>query len=123
MSKGKVSTATMTAKTGNNGDTYRVHPPPMARKERFSIAPLGEFYMDVLTVDSWINARSRSIQATSLLCAKLQEREPRVRERIAYLAKKRGVSGDELWAQILQGKATPMDDGEIESDTEGNDRP
>lgn len=109
----------MAAKTGNNGGTYRVRPLPMARKERFSIAPIGEFYMDVLTVDSWINARSRSIQATSLLCAKLQEREPRVRERVNYLAKKRGVSGDELWAQILQGSAAPMDHAEdpgIESD-------
>ena len=81
----------------------------MARKERFSISPLGEFYMDVLTVDAWINARSRSIQANSLLCAKLQEREPCLRERVAYLAKKRGISADELWQQILQGEATPIE--------------
>lgn len=99
------------AKSGNNG-VYRVPPPAMARKERFSISPLGEFYMDVLTVDAWINARSRSIQANSLLCAKLQEREPRVRERVAYLAKKRGISADELWQQILQGEATPMESDE-----------
>ncbi len=106
------------AKSGNNG-VYRVTPPAMARKERFSISPLGEFYMDVLTVDAWINARSRSIQANSLLCAKLQEREPRVRERVAYLAKKRGISADELWQQILQGEATPMESDE----DEGSDRP
>ena len=106
------------AKSGNNG-AYRVTPQAMARKERFSISPLGEFYMDVLTVDSWINARSRSIQANSLLCAKLQEREPRVRERVAYLAKKRGISADELWQQILQGVATPIETDE----DEGSDRP
>jgi len=105
------------AKSGNNGSISN-QPQVMARKERFSISPLGEFYMDVLTMDAWINARSRSIQATSHLCAKLQEREPRVRERVAYLAKKRGISADELWQQILQGVATPMD-----ADDEGSDRP
>jgi hypothetical protein len=116
-SEGK-NTPQRRAKTGNNG-VYRATPQAMARKERFSISPLGEFYMDVLTVDSWINARSRSIQANSLLCAKLQEREPRVRERVAYLAKKRGISADELWAQILQGVAAPMEP----DDDEGSDRP
>jgi hypothetical protein len=31
------------------------------------------------------------------LCAKLQQEEARIKERIVYLAKKRGVDADELW--------------------------
>jgi hypothetical protein len=85
----------------------------MARRERFSIAPVGEFYRDLLEVDSWINARTASTQANSLLCAKLQEREARIRERVDYLAKKRGISSDEMWVQILKGEAEDLGPGEI----------
>ncbi len=90
----------------------------MPRRERFSIAPLGEFYLDLLTVDSWINARTASTQANSLLCAKLQEREPKIRERVAYLAKKRGISADEMWLQILKGQAEDLSPEEIVADSE-----
>lgn len=90
---------------------------PMPRRERFSIAPLGEYYRDLLEVDSWINARTASTQANSLLCAKLQEREQRIEERLAYLAKKRGISSDEMRIQILKGEAEDLSPGEIvESD-------
>jgi hypothetical protein len=85
----------------------------MARRERFSIAPVGEFYRDLLEVDSWINARTASTQANSLLCAKLQEREPKIRERVDYLAKKRAISSDEMWVQILRGEAEDLGPGEI----------
>lgn len=89
----------------------------MPRKERFSIAAIGEYYRDILEVDAWVNARTASTQATSLLCAKLQEREPRVRERVAYLAQKRGISTDEMWNQILKGTAVKLAPSEIvESD-------
>ena len=85
----------------------------MARRERFSIAPVGEYYRDLLEVDSWINARTASTQANSLLCAKLQEREPKIRERVAYLASKRGIGSDEMWLQILKGEAEDLEPGEI----------
>jgi hypothetical protein len=85
----------------------------MPRRERFSIAPIGEFYRDLLEVDSWINARTASTQANSLLCAKLQERESRIRERVAYLAKKRGIGPDEMWVQILKGEAVDLSPDEI----------
>ena len=70
------------------------------------LPPLGEWYYDLLTLDSWINDRTRGQHALSLLCAKLQEREPRIKERLEYLAKKRGITSDELWQQILAGTAT-----------------
>ena len=87
----------------------------MPRRERFSIAPIGEFYRDLLEVDAWINARTASVQANSLLCGKLQERESRIRERVSYLAKKRGISPDEMWVQILKGEAEDLSPNEIQS--------
>lgn len=70
---------------------------------RLTVAPLGEFYEDLLKVDSWINNRTTAIQANSLLCAKLMQRQPEIKERVSYLAKKRDISADELWQQILSG--------------------
>jgi hypothetical protein len=86
----------------------------MARRERFSIAPIGEFYRDLLEIDAWINARTASTQANSLLCGKLQEREDRIKDRVAYLAKKRGISPDEMWVQILKGEAQDLNPDEIQ---------
>lgn len=85
----------------------------MARRERFSIAPIGEYYRDLLEVDSWINARTASTQANSLLCSKLQEREQRIKNRVEYLAKKRGITSDEMWIQILKGQAEDLKPDEI----------
>ena len=75
------------------------------RDGRFTIAPLGEFYEDFLTADAWINNRTTAIQANSLLCAKLMQRQTEIRDRVAYLAKKRAISAEELWVQILSGTA------------------
>ena len=80
---------------------------------RFSIAPVGEFYRDLLEIDSWINGRTAATHATSLLCAELQDRESAIRERVAYLAMKRGISPDELWQQILKGDAETLNVGEF----------
>ncbi|NET90185.1 MAG: hypothetical protein F6K45_19165 [Kamptonema sp. SIO1D9] len=82
------------------------------RDARLLISPLGEYYEDLLALDAWINARSKANQANSLLCSKLQEREGRIKERIEYLAKKRGIDSEELQLQILKGEAqrlTPDD--------------
>jgi hypothetical protein len=72
---------------------------------RFTIAPLGEFYEDYLIVDAWINNRTTAIQANSLLCAKLMQRQVEIQSRVEYLAKKRAISAEELWSQILSGTA------------------
>lgn len=72
---------------------------------RFTIAPLGEFYEDVLTVDSWINNRTTATQANSLLCARLMQRQTEIRDRVEYLAEKRDISPKEMWVQILNGTA------------------
>lgn len=74
------------------------------RDGRLNVTPLGEFYEDLLKVDAWINARTIAAQANSLLCAKLMQRQAEIRDRITYLARKKGVSSDELWDLILSGE-------------------
>ncbi len=73
--------------------------------DRLVIAAIGEFYLDLLTVDSWINQRSRPQQGAFLLCSLLQEKEERIRDQVQYLADKRGIPFDEMWRQILRGEA------------------
>lgn len=90
------------------------------KDDRIVIAPIGEYYNDLLTIDSWIRDTTKSQQASSLLASKLQEREERTRERISYLAKKRGVTSDELWLSILKGNARKIDSDEIASDSFDN---
>lgn len=77
----------------------------MADNKRLQVPALGEYYDDLLYIDSWINNRTKVTQAQSLLCAKLQEREARIKERVSYLARKRGISEQDMWGMILTGKA------------------
>lgn len=83
------------------------------KDERLSLPALGEWYDDLLRVDSWANNRTMATQGQSLLCAKLQERENIVKERVRYFAKKRGISFDEMWSQILSGKAERLTQTEL----------
>ncbi|MGK7921967.1 MAG: hypothetical protein AB4080_18380 [Trichodesmium sp.] len=88
------------------------------RDERIMLSPLGEWYRDLLVVDSWINNRPKSQQATSLLCAKMQEREAKIQKRLEYLARKRGITAEELWIDILQGNAERLPAEEWAEDEE-----
>ena len=45
-----------------------------------------------------------AMQGNSLLCAKLQERYPAIKERIALPRKKRGITFDECWKQCVTGR-------------------
>ena len=80
----------------------------MARIKRIMVQ-IGEYYQDMLTLDAYITGRTQSAQAGSLLGAKLQEREPKIKERLQYLATKKGVTVEELTATILNG-STDNDD-------------
>jgi hypothetical protein len=86
------------------------------KDERLVIAPIGEYYNDLLTIDSWIRDTTKSQQASSLLASKLQEREQRIKERVEYLAKKRGMTSDELWINILKGTAEKISASDISFD-------
>ena len=76
----------------------------MTRIKRIMVQ-LGEYYQDMLTLDAYITGRTPSSQAGSLLGAKLQEREPKIKERLQYLANKKGLSADDLISQVLKGDA------------------
>jgi len=88
----------------------------MAGNKRLQVPALGEYYDDLLYIDSWINNRTKVAQAQSLLCSKIQEREARIRERVTYLATKRGISDKEMWQQILSGKAEATSIDELTGD-------
>ena len=88
------------------------------KQDRLQVAPLGEYYEDLLAVDAWIDDRTKSAQANTLLCNTLQEREPMLRERVAYLAKKRGIDPQEFWIEILKGNAEKISPEEIANDKE-----
>ncbi len=73
----------------------------MNDKKRLQLPPLGIYYADLLKLDSSLNDRSVPQQAQSLLCAKLQEREERIKERLAYTAHRLNMSTEELTKMIL----------------------
>ncbi len=78
--------------------------------KRITAAPIGEYYEDLLLIDARINARSLQAHTNSLLCAKLQEREQRIKERVAYLAQKRGIPFEEMWQALLKGDKLAADE-------------
>lgn len=86
----------------------------MPKDDRLRISALGEYYEDLLTVDSAINGRTEAQQSASLLCSKLQEREDKIKARVQYLAAKRGISFEEMWLLMLKGAYKKMTPQEIE---------
>lgn len=83
--------------------------------DRPRISSMGEYYEDLLTVDAAINDRTEASQATSLLYAKLQEREVKIIQRVKYLAAKRGISFEAMWLQILKGKYKKITKEELDA--------
>ena len=88
---------------------------------KLQLVGLGEVYNDLLMIDSWMNNDSPTSQARLLLRSKLMQRESMIRDRVAYLAKKRGTDPDRLWLQILKGEAEPIDASEIVIDDEATE--
>jgi hypothetical protein len=84
------------------------------KNERLAIPALGEYYDDLLHIDSWINDQTKVQHGKSLLCLKLQEQESTIKEHVQYLAKKRGISFDEMWFAILRNKAQRINPNELE---------
>jgi hypothetical protein len=93
----------------------------MPRKDdRTVLSPLGEYYEDLLSADSTINARSNAVQGSSLLCAKLQERELAIKARVEYLAKKRGITFEECWKMCVTGRLEKITPDEWANMPEGS---
>ena len=78
----------------------------------------GRIYYDLLKIDSAINSRSIPVQGSSLLCSKIQQREPMIRERVNYLARRHNLSFDQIWDCILSDRYKELENRLIESDSE-----
>lgn len=76
--------------------------------DRQYINYLGEYYDDCLTVEAELKNRTKTFEGSSLLCAKLQEREQKRNLMVEYLAGKRNISFQEMWRQLLTKTYTPM---------------
>jgi len=85
-------------------------------KKRIFISPMGEAYLDALTIEAWLKNRSVSMEAQSLLCAMLKKRQEYREKMVAELAEKRGIPPSELKAQILAGKAEILEPGDMGDD-------
>lgn len=83
------------------------------RPGRLQIGALSEFYEDLLRADSFLANNSMASQGKSLLQSYLGQKETKIKERIAYLAKKRNISPDEMWQQIQSGAAQQMSKQEL----------
>jgi hypothetical protein len=90
-------------------------PMDMATKRpgRLQIGALSEFYEDLLRADAFLANNSLASQGKSLLQSFLSQKEGKIRERIAYLAKKRNITPDEMWLQIQKGDAAQLTQDEI----------
>jgi hypothetical protein len=76
--------------------------------DRFWVSALGEPYMDMLTVEAWLKRRTLAAEGNSLLCAKLMQRQAYREQIVAELARKRGISFEQMWDDILLGRAEPI---------------
>ena len=76
--------------------------------ERSYISYPGEYYDDAWTVEAALKGRTKTAEGSSLLCAKLQERESRRNAMVQYLANKRNISFEEMWNQLLVGDYEPI---------------
>jgi hypothetical protein len=81
--------------------------------ERSYISYPGEYYDDAWTIEAALKGRNKTAEGASLLCAKLQEREARRNQMVQYLAKKRNISFEEMWNQLLTGEYEPITPTEL----------
>lgn len=84
----------------------------MPQQPRLQIPYLGEHYTDLLKIEAWLKARSVPNEAQSLLCAMLMKREATRDDIIQRLAQKRGISQEQLVANILSDQEAHMSSAE-----------
>ena len=89
--------------------------------DRIKLTQLGENYEDTLIVEAWLKGRTPGQEASSLLCAKLMQRKQVRDEMVAELARKRGITFEEMWDRIVTGEAkqvTPKEYKQLRSQDE-----
>jgi hypothetical protein len=70
------------------------------QKNRITVQ-ISERNKNLLEIDAWLSGRTVSLCAGVMLSEKIQEEEPRIKEDLEYLAKKRGLTPEELTKLIL----------------------
>ncbi|NJL55532.1 hypothetical protein HC928_10295 [bacterium] len=85
----------------------------MSERERgVFTAPLGEDYLDLLTIDAALAGKSLANQATSILQARLMAKRELIEERVRELARKREISYEQMLDMLKAGlykKLTPQE--------------
>lgn len=92
------------------------------KDDRLVIAPLGEPYEDLLTIDSFLAGNSIPQQGKSLLSAYLKQKKGYIEESVRYIARKRGISFEEAWDGILTKKIEKLSPDEYKDLLEENNR-
>jgi len=69
------------------------------------VSTLSEWVVDRLRILAFVNGRSVGMEAASLIDAHIPYGESNAASKLKYLAKKRGISVEELERQILAGEA------------------
>jgi nicotinic acid phosphoribosyltransferase len=63
-----------------------------------------------MTVWAWLNDCSKSAQGASVISFGIRERKPEIERMLEYMAKKRGMTADDLFKSILDGTADSSGD-------------
>jgi hypothetical protein len=88
-------------------------------RQRVMLSELGEYYSDLLVIEAKIKNRPVATEASSLLCAKLMERETSRNKMLDHLAWKRGVTRQEVIRLILSDKLGPINPADIPPELAG----
>ncbi len=78
------------------------------KDDRLIIAPLGEPYEDLLSIDAFLAGNSIPQQGKSSLSAYLKQKKPHIEEGVKYLARKRKITFEEMWDLILTGQVEKL---------------
>ena len=64
---------------------------------------LGPYYREMLAVEAALKGRSQTEEGGSLLCAMLQQRTDKRNDMVKYLARRRGMTFEQMWDALLNG--------------------
>ena len=83
------------------------------RKPRLNIPHPGPYYYPALQIEAFMKSRETATEASELICSALDEREAQREKMVAFVARQRGISPEELVDQILRGEADPLNEDEL----------
>lgn len=119
---GKSRRVKTVSKQGKNEGIPSTPPKNMA-SERLQISKPGEYYMDALRLEAFLKNNTIAGEAKSLICARLMQRQDYRNEMLDWVARKRGVSRQELIDAILSGEADKLTASESAQVKEKEDKP